>query len=186
MSWDPQVWDDCKDPNKRGFEEDDQRAPRHDVPALRRAREPPHAPAGVSIAQRYVRAEDAAEVAGVAAVPPTGLRVHFMLGDIGRDGKTWKGPHEFRPERFMPGGEAEDVGPLPGPKEIKMMPFGAGRRFCLGMGLGMLHVKLFLAALVREFDWAPPAGETVDLTEWDGFFKTMSKPLRATITRVTM
>nr|TKW39277.1 LOW QUALITY PROTEIN: hypothetical protein SEVIR_1G167900v2 [Setaria viridis] len=136
--------------------------------------------------QRYVRAEDAAEVAGVAAVPPTGLRVHFMLGDIGRDGKTWKGPHEFRPERFMPGGEAEDVGPLPGPKEIKMMPFGAGRRFCLGMGLGMLHVKLFLAALVREFDWAPPAGETVDLTEWDGFFKTMSKPLRATITRVTM
>jgi hypothetical protein len=45
----------------------------------------------------------------------------------------------------------------------------------------MLHVKLFLAALVREFEWAPVPGEKVDLTELDGFFKTMKKPLRARI-----
>ena len=35
---------------------------------------------------------------------------------IGRD------PDEFRPERFLAGGEAEDVGPTPGTKEIRMMP----------------------------------------------------------------
>jgi cytochrome P450 len=131
---------------------------------------------------RDVRAEDAAAVAGKAAtVPSVGLRVHFMLGDMGRDSNAWTDPDDFRPERFMPGGEAEDVGPLPGPKEIRMMPFGAGRRFCPGMGLAMLHVKLFLAALVREFEWAPVPGDKVDLTELDGFFKTMKKPLRARI-----
>jgi cytochrome P450 len=137
----------------------------------------------VPFLMRDVRAEDAAAVAGKAAtVPSVGLRVHFMLGDVGRDSNAWTDPDDFRPERFMPGGEAEDVGPLPGPnKEIRMMPFGAGRRFCPGMGLAMLHVKLFLAALVREFEWAPVPGEKVDLTELDGFFKTMKKPLRARI-----
>jgi hypothetical protein len=51
------------------------------------------------------------------------------------------------------------------------------------MGLSILHVKLCLVALVRGFDWAPVAGQNVDLTELDGFFKTMKKPLRACITK---
>ncbi|CAM0948218.1 unnamed protein product [Alopecurus aequalis] len=136
----------------------------------------------VPFLMRHVRAEDAAAVAGKANVPSAGLRVHFMLGDMGRDSNKWSDPNDFRPERFMPGGEAEDVSPLPGPKEIKIMPFGAGRRFCPGMGVGMLHIKLFLAALVREFEWALVAGHNdVDLTELNGMFKTMRKPLRARI-----
>uniref|UniRef100_J3LVD3 Uncharacterized protein n=1 Tax=Oryza brachyantha TaxID=4533 RepID=J3LVD3_ORYBR len=111
-------------------------------------------------------------------LPATGgARVHFMLGHIGRDGKVWKEPDVFRPERFMAGGEAEGVGPMPGPKEVRMMPFGAGRRSCPGMGLGMVHVGLFVAALVRRFQWTAAAGG-VDLTELDGLFKTKRTPLR--------
>uniref|UniRef100_A0A0E0KMD4 Uncharacterized protein n=1 Tax=Oryza punctata TaxID=4537 RepID=A0A0E0KMD4_ORYPU len=74
--------------------------------------------------------------------------------DIGRDGKVWMEPDMFRPERFMADGEAEGVGSLPGPKEMRMMSFGAGRRSFLGMGIGMAHIGLFVAALMHEFEWA--------------------------------
>ncbi|KAB8094750.1 hypothetical protein EE612_022046 [Oryza sativa] len=115
-------------------------------------------------------------------MPGGGARVHFVIGDIGRDGKAWKDPEEFRPERFMAGGEAEGVGPVPGPKEVRMMPFGAGRRSCPGMGVAMAHVGLFVAALVREFEWTPAAGGGVDLTQQDDFFNVMRTPLRARAT----
>jgi cytochrome P450 len=91
-------------------------------------------------------------------MPPDGLRVLFNLGDIGRDKATWTDPDEFRPERFLAGGEGENVGPLPVPKEIRMMPFGAGHRHCPGVGMGMMLIKCFLAKLVGEFEWAPARG----------------------------
>lgn len=136
---------------------------------------------------RGVHGEGAAAVgATMAAVPADGLRVQFVVGDIGRDSKTWSDPDEFRPERFLAGGEAEGIGPTPGPKEIRMMPFGAAHRHCPGSSLAMVHIKFFLAALVLEFEWAPPAEDcSVDLTELDGFFKVMKRPLPARVTRRT-
>lgn len=139
----------------------------------------------VPFVQRHVQA-DAAEVLGVGG-KISDFIAQFTVGDMGRDSKVWTDPDEFRPERFLPGGEAEDVGPLPGTKEIRMMPFGAGHRFCPGVGLAMMNIKCFLAALVGEFEWAPPtegcAG--VDLTELNTFIKAMKKPLSARLTRRT-
>lgn len=137
------------------------------------------------MALRHIQADAAAGVL-VGAPANTDLIVLFMLGDMGRDSKKWKDPNEFRPERFLPGGEAESVGPLPRRKETsRMMPFGAGHRFCPGVGLAMLMLKCFLAALVREFHWAAPTDAVIDLTELDGFLKTMKKPLSARLTRRT-
>uniref|UniRef100_A0A0E0GQK7 Uncharacterized protein n=1 Tax=Oryza nivara TaxID=4536 RepID=A0A0E0GQK7_ORYNI len=99
------------------------------------------------------------------SLPSGGVRVHFILGDIGRDGKAWTDPDEFRPDRFMASGEAEGVSPLPRPKEVRMMPFGAGRRYCPSMGLGVAHACLLVAALVREFEWAAAATRGVELME---------------------
>ncbi|CAL5052054.1 unnamed protein product [Urochloa decumbens] len=121
-----------------------------------------------------------------AARPPDGtfVRFTFLAEDIGRDHRAWTDPEMFRPERFLAGGEGEDVSPVPGPKEIKMMPFGAGRRHCPGAGLSMIHVGSFVAALVREFHWAPPAdGAGVDLTATNALFvKVMASPLKARVT----
>uniref|UniRef100_A0ACD5TQS8 Uncharacterized protein n=1 Tax=Avena sativa TaxID=4498 RepID=A0ACD5TQS8_AVESA len=139
----------------------------------------------IPFALRDVADQAGAAVVGCAAanVPTEGARAHFNLGEIGRDKNAWTDPDAFRPERFLAGGEGEGVGLVPGPKEIKMMPFGAGRRACPGGGLATMHVKSFVAALVREFEWAPPpSGEDVDLTELDGFFKVMKNPLRARVT----
>ncbi|XP_062191663.1 cytochrome P450 89A2-like [Phragmites australis] len=110
---------------------------------------------------------------------PAGAPVNFAVADIGLDKEVWDEPSEFRPERFLPGGEGEDVD-LTGSKEIKMMPFGAGRRICPGMALALLHLEYFVANLVREFEWREADGEEVDLTEKLEFTVVMKRPLKAT------
>ncbi|RCV33077.1 hypothetical protein SETIT_7G053900v2 [Setaria italica] len=128
----------------------------------------------------------AAAVGGATAVAEGDATMHFKLNasDIGRSREAWTDPDEFRPERFLAGGEGEGVALVPGPKEVKMVPFGAGRRYCPGAALGMLHVGCFVAAAVREFEWSPAAkdGGGVDFTEMDMFFNVMKTQLRARIT----
>jgi cytochrome P450 len=112
-------------------------------------------------------------------------RLIFMVRDIGRHGSAWTDPDQFRPERFLPGGEAEDISQIPGRNEVRMMPFGGGRRFCPGANLAQLQAKFFLAALVRHFELAPPSCG-VDLTETGEFNNLMKKPLRVRLTRRTL
>jgi cytochrome P450 len=94
---------------------------------------------------------------------------------------------EFSPERFMEGGEGEGVRLAIGSKQkattkVKMMPFGAGRRTCPGMGYAILHLEYFLANLVTAFEWRRvPWEEEVDLTADYGFITTMQHPLRALV-----
>lgn len=120
-----------------------------------------------------------AEIAGYAV--PKGAEVNVMHGGFGRDETVWTAPLEFRPERFLDGGEGCDVD-ITGSKEIKMMPFGAGRRMCPGYTLGMLQVEFFVGSLVRELEWLPLAqGEAVDMTERLDFTVVMKHSLRARI-----
>ncbi|CAO2205743.1 unnamed protein product [Urochloa humidicola] len=111
---------------------------------------------------------------------PAGAPVNFAVAEMGLDGEVWEAPMEFRPERFLPGGEGEDVD-LTGSKEIKMMPFGAGRRICPGMALALLHLEYFVANLVREFEWREVEGEEVDLAEKLEFTVVMKRPLKARV-----
>ncbi|TKW26752.1 hypothetical protein SEVIR_3G211100v4 [Setaria viridis] len=113
-----------------------------------------------------------------------GTLVNFSLEEIGRDSKIWTSPEEFIPDRFMPGGEGEGVRLTIGTKEaakVMMMPFGAGRRICPGMGYATLHMEYFLANLVTAFEWHPVEGEAVDLKADHGFFTTMCNPLHARV-----
>uniref|UniRef100_A0A0D9X4G6 Cytochrome P450 n=1 Tax=Leersia perrieri TaxID=77586 RepID=A0A0D9X4G6_9ORYZ len=109
---------------------------------------------------------------------PANTPVNFAVGEMGMDGEVWESPEEFRPERFLAGGEGDGVD-LTGGKEIKMMPFGAGRRVCPGMALALLHLEYFVANLVREFEWREVAGDEVDLAEKLEFTVVMKKPLKA-------
>ncbi|KAL6610375.1 hypothetical protein ACP70R_040344 [Stipagrostis hirtigluma subsp. patula] len=112
-----------------------------------------------------------------------GTMVNFSLEEISRDSKIWTSPEEFSPDRFMPGGEGAGVRLTIGSKaaanKVKMMPFGAGRRICPGMGYAVLHLEYFLASLVTAFEWRQVQGDEVDLTAEHGFFTTMKNPLRA-------
>lgn len=120
-----------------------------------------------------------AEVDGYAV--PKDAELNFMVAEIGSDEKVWTRPREFRPERFLEGGEGHDVD-IKGIKEIKMMPFGVGRRMCPGYSLAMRMVEYFVARLVMELQWRPPAvGVKVDMAEVFDFTTVMKHPLRARI-----
>ncbi|KAK3142516.1 hypothetical protein QOZ80_4BG0347520 [Eleusine coracana subsp. coracana] len=108
----------------------------------------------------------------------SGVTVKFLIDDIGRDPAVWSDPMAFIPERFMPGGEGE-AADLTCTRDLKMMPFGAGRRICPGIALAILYVEYFVANMVREFEWREVDGQEVDLAESPGFlFTTMKHPLR--------
>lgn len=112
-------------------------------------------------------------------VPKKGM-VNFMVADIGWDEKVWEEPMEFKPERFLSGGEGEGVD-ITGSREIKMMPFGVGRRICPGLGLAVLHLEYFVANLVWKFEWNTVEGEDVDFAEKQEFTMVMKNPLKAHI-----
>ncbi|KAF7811079.1 cytochrome P450 89A2-like [Senna tora] len=106
-------------------------------------------------------------------VPKNGS-INFMVAEMGWDPKVWENPMEFKPERFLKDEEAFDI---TGSKEIKMMPFGAGRRICPGYNLAMLHLEYFVANLVWNFEWKA-SNDDVDLSEKLEFTVVMKNPLQ--------
>lgn len=67
------------------------------------------------------------------------------------DPKLWDNPNEFRPSRFI---NAE--GKIHKPEFF--IPFGVGRRMCLGDVLARMELFLFFASLMHRFDVILPEG----------------------------
>ncbi|XP_027345957.1 cytochrome P450 89A2-like [Abrus precatorius] len=106
-------------------------------------------------------------------VPKNGT-VNFMVAEMGWDPKVWEDPMSFKPERFL-NDEGFDI---TGTKEIKMMPFGAGRRICPGYNLALLHLEYFVANLLWNFEWKVPEGIDVDFSEKQEFTVVMKHALQ--------
>ncbi|KAI6694705.1 hypothetical protein NL676_022415 [Syzygium grande] len=104
-----------------------------------------------------------AELGGYV-IPKDGS-INFMVAEMGWDPEVWEDPMTFKPES----------------REIKMMPFGVGRRICPGYGLAILHLEYFVANLVWLFRWQKVVGEEVDLSEKLELTMVMKNPLRAEI-----
>jgi len=67
---------------------------------------------------------------------------------IQRDPRWWSEPGEFRPARFMPGGERPS-------DRYTYVPFGAGPRFCLGSAYALQEAGIIVSALARRFTFEP-------------------------------
>ncbi|CAN1824328.1 6,7,8-trihydroxycoumarin synthase [Linum perenne] len=92
---------------------------------------------------------------------PAKTMVYVNAYAIGRDPEAWgDDPHVFRPERFL--GSSIDYKGV----DYGLIPFGAGRRICPGIFLGVAAVEVALANLLYRFDWEMPAGmkrEEIDI-----------------------
>ncbi|CAD6335803.1 unnamed protein product [Miscanthus lutarioriparius] len=90
---------------------------------------------------------------------PADASVEFYTAWVTENPATWPDPELWRPERFLEGGEGFDTD-ITGTRALRMMPFGAGRRICPAATLGVLHIQLMLANMVRAFRWTPPPART--------------------------
>ncbi|KAH0654567.1 hypothetical protein KY289_032245 [Solanum tuberosum] len=73
--------------------------------------------------------------------------IHVNIWAIGRDFKIWENSEEFIPERFL-NNNIDFKG-----QDFELIPFGAGRRGCPGITLGVAIAELALSNLLYAFDW---------------------------------
>ena len=109
---------------------------------------------------------------------PKNAIVNFLVAELGWDPNVWEDPMEFKPERFLRHSEGDAKFDIKGFREIKMIPFGAGRRVCPAISVAMLHLEYFVANMVRDFKWTLEDGCEVDMSEKQTFTIGMKNPLR--------
>ncbi len=89
---------------------------------------------------RTATAEDT--IAGHKIMP--GDRIVLLPYLVHRDERYWEDPERFDPDRFAPGKVAKRV-------KYSYLPFGGGKRFCIGGQMAQMEVMLALSQLLRRF-----------------------------------
>ncbi|GAA0159828.1 oxygenase [Lithospermum erythrorhizon] len=105
---------------------------------------------------------------------PKGSQVLVNAYAIGRDPSIWESPLEFKPERFW-NSEIDVRG-----QHFELIPFGAGRRICPGLPLGLKMVHLMLGSLLNSFDWKLQGDivpKTLNMDERFGMILQRAEPL---------
>ncbi|XP_021743800.1 cytochrome P450 71A1-like [Chenopodium quinoa] len=105
-----------------------------------------------------------------------GTLVFINAWAIGRDPESWDNPETFLPERFLGSPNPIDYKG----QDFELIPFGAGRRGCPGMVLGVTTIELALANLLCFFDWELPASikkEDIDMDTLPGITAHKKKAL---------
>ncbi|CAH2063165.1 unnamed protein product [Thlaspi arvense] len=110
---------------------------------------------------------------------PAGTTAMVNMWAIAHDPHVWEDPLEFKPERFVTkegGFEFSVLG-----SDMRLAPFGSGRRVCPGKNLGLTTVTYWIATLLHEFEWLAPSSDekTVDLSEKLRLSCEMANPLAA-------
>ncbi|GAV60715.1 LOW QUALITY PROTEIN: p450 domain-containing protein, partial [Cephalotus follicularis] len=81
---------------------------------------------------------------------PMKARVIVNAWAIGRDPAYWTEAETFHPKRFL--NSSIDYNGT----NFQFIPFGAGRRICPGISLGLPNIELPLAQMLYHFDWKLP------------------------------
>ncbi|XP_057859141.1 cytochrome P450 76C2 [Cryptomeria japonica] len=116
------------------------------------------------------RATSSCEIEGFLI--PKDTQVWVNVWAIGRDPAVWKEPCKFMPERFLEGEKAKKD--FKG-QDFEFIPFGAGRRICLGLPLADKMLHFILASLLHSFDWRLPNGTSTKELDMDYLFGVVLK-----------
>lgn len=82
---------------------------------------------------------------------PARTQVISLLHAVHMNPDFWDEPEVFRPERFI-----TEEGKLFKPEYF--MPFGVGRRICLGEVLARMEIFMFFSSLMHTYDIKLPEG----------------------------
>ena len=106
---------------------------------------------------------------------PKDTQIFVNVWAIGRDPESWDEPLCFKPDRFI-GSNIDYKG-----QNFELLPFGSGRRICVGISLAQRLVHLALASLLHTFDWSlVPRDQALDMNESVGVSLRKLVPLEAT------
>ncbi|KAI8333842.1 cytochrome P450 [Chlamydoabsidia padenii] len=83
---------------------------------------------------------------------PKGSNVCADILNVHRNPSVWSSPYEFNPERFLPGGEAEQQSNA----GSSWIPFSSGGRICIGMNFSLVEQRVILSMLLRKYTWRLP------------------------------
>ncbi|KAL6859382.1 hypothetical protein ACP4OV_017641 [Aristida adscensionis] len=113
---------------------------------------------------------------------PAGTTAMVNMWAITHDPTVWSDPVKFKPERFMGPVDQADEFSIMG-SDLRLAPFGSGRRSCPGKSLAMATVGFWVATLLHEFEWLPPSAVSsgVDLSEMLRLSCEMAAPLEARV-----
>jgi cytochrome P450 len=90
---------------------------------------------------------------GEYSIPPN-TYIIYNIWNVHHDPRLWGDPQVFRPERFI-----NENGEIQAPEYY--MPFGVGKRSCMGESLARMEVYLYAATFVQKFTFSPPNGEAI-------------------------
>ncbi|XP_045615902.1 cytochrome P450 2L1 [Procambarus clarkii] len=88
---------------------------------------------------------------------PKGSWVFGLTLSCHEDPKYWEKPEQFNIDRFL------DAEGNFAPQKEGFLPFGVGRRSCLGEALARMELYIFTAAILQNFSFSAPEGCEVDL-----------------------
>lgn len=95
-------------------------------------------------------------------VIPKNSMVFFNSHAMNHDEQYWDHPEVFDPSRFL-----DDKG-LYSAGNLAYLPFGAGRRGCLGESIAKRKVFLFAAKILHQFEFKKVPGCSLDNLEGEG------------------
>ncbi|XP_041470886.1 cytochrome P450 2U1-like [Lytechinus variegatus] len=105
-------------------------------------------------------------------VIPEGTLVLTNLWHIHQNAENWQDPERFNPSRFLNEDGKELV------KNPAFLPYGAGRRLCIGDRIARMQMFLFLTTLIRRFEFSLPDGDVPDFNVDGGNFTLSAVPFK--------
>ncbi|KAG0165321.1 cytochrome P450-dit2 [Apophysomyces sp. BC1034] len=81
---------------------------------------------------------------------PKGTLVSVDVHNMHHSPHVWQNPEKFDPERFAPGGEAEEK------NGMAWIPFSNGGRQCIGMNFSLAEQRVVLSMMLRKYTWTLP------------------------------
>ncbi|XP_063216363.1 methyl farnesoate epoxidase-like [Bacillus rossius redtenbacheri] len=100
---------------------------------------------------------------------PKGTRILLNLFDLHMDPDYWGDPQDFRPERFL-----DETGRVR--KDEALLPFGQGKRSCIGESLARTNLFITFTSLLQNFSLSLPDGQERPSTEHMGGITVTTQP----------
>ncbi|KAK3317945.1 cytochrome P450 [Apodospora peruviana] len=114
---------------------------------------------------------------------PEGTPVSVQAYAMNRDPAYFHRPDDFLPERWLPVATADEKSPFFGDRREAMQAFSLGARSCMGQHLAWAEMRLIMAKLLWNFDFAAPEdkGKWLNWEDLRTFLLVEKRPINVTL-----